>query len=52
MGRHTDRDPGHVFKQNVDEFLGSLQTSEVRTVEDNIEYNKQHAEQELPSGEH
>jgi len=38
----------HVFKQNVDRFLGLYESSDVRSVEDIIQYNKDHAEMELP----
>ncbi|KAJ4165399.1 hypothetical protein LMH87_007033 [Akanthomyces muscarius] len=38
----------HVFKRNVDSYLESLTTSEVRTLEDIIQYNKDHSGQELP----
>ncbi|OAQ99133.1 hypothetical protein LLEC1_03432 [Akanthomyces lecanii] len=41
---------GHVFKRNVDSYLESLATSEVRTLEDIIQYNKDHSDQELPLG--
>ncbi|OAA80786.1 Amidase signature domain protein [Akanthomyces lecanii RCEF 1005] len=40
----------HVFKRNVDSYLESLTTSEVRTLEDIIQYNKDHSDQELPRG--
>jgi hypothetical protein len=42
---------GHVFEQNVNEFLQLYETSEIRSVRDIIEYNKKHADKELPTGE-
>ncbi|KAJ8132474.1 hypothetical protein O1611_g1152 [Lasiodiplodia mahajangana] len=39
----------HVFKKNMDDYLGALSSSEVRTAEELIQYNKDHAERELPS---
>ena len=42
---------GHVFQENLEQYLNSLGSSEVRTLQDLIQYNKDHADWELPSGE-
>lgn len=41
---------GYVYKDNVEKFLGSYSESKLRTVEDVIQYNKDHADIELPPG--
>ena len=50
MDSIADRFLGHVFKKNVDSYLQSLDSSDVRTVEDIIQYNNEHTDEELPSG--
>jgi amidase len=39
------------FKRNIELYLSDLETSPVRTLEELIEFNKKHADKELPPGE-
>ncbi|KAI1127061.1 amidase signature domain-containing protein [Nemania abortiva] len=39
---------GHVFKKNLDNYLAAFSSAEVRTAEELIQYNKDHADKELP----
>ncbi|KAM0335643.1 hypothetical protein ACHAQA_000692 [Verticillium albo-atrum] len=38
---------GH-FKENIESYLGNLESSQVRTLEELIEFNRDHADLELP----
>ena len=40
----------HDYKKAMDSFLCQLQESEIHTMEDLVEFNKEHADKELPSG--
>jgi hypothetical protein len=39
------------FKADVEDYLGGLKESKVRTLEDVINFNDAHASDELPSGQ-
>ncbi|KAI0202642.1 amidase signature domain-containing protein [Astrocystis sublimbata] len=39
---------GRVFKKNLDDYLSAFKSSEIRTAEELIQYNKDHATKELP----
>jgi amidase len=41
---------GGDFKRNIENYLADLETSPVRTLEELVEFNKKHADIELPPG--
>ena len=38
------------FREHINEYLGALEWSKVRTLDDLIKFNKENAAEELPSG--
>ena len=47
----TDRVVGAQYREVVDEYLADFESSPVRTMKDIVDFNKAHADLELPSGE-
>ena len=41
---------GHVFRENVESYFSTLSSSEVRSLPELVQYNKDHSDKELPHG--